>query len=40
MGGVNCTNCSCNNDEANEMADLNHKKKRQHSINMKNKSFE
>lgn len=40
MGGVNCSNCSCNNEDGNEMNGLNDKKKRQISMHMRTQSFE
>jgi len=40
MGGVNCTNCQCNNEEGNEIPGYTDKKRRQISMNMRSKSFE
>ena len=40
MGGLNCSNFSCNYEEVNEMDGLLDKKKRQSSLIMKNQSFE
>jgi len=40
MGGVNCTNCNCNNEEGNEMNGLTDKKIRKISMNMRSQSYE
>lgn len=39
MGGVNCTNCNCNNEEG-EIPGYTDKKRRQVSMNIRSQSFE
>jgi hypothetical protein len=40
MGAVNCSNCSCNSEEANEMNGLLDKNIKKSSLSMKNQSTE
>ncbi len=40
MGVVNCTNCTCNNEDGEEINGTIEKKRRQLSFNMRTQSFE
>ena len=40
MGSVNCSNCSCNSEEANEINGLLDKNRRKSSLSIKNQSTE